>query len=399
MEQDTRKVVMVRFGEIFLKSEPVRREFLNRLRDNIRAGLKGMNADGTITITRSRILVSADSSVDLVSLLSRIFGIVDIAPVTCCGNSMDDLCTTAVKVARPHLAPRTRFAVRARREGVGGFTSQELAAEAGSRIIDAIPDLKVDLTAPQYEIFLEARTDGGLVYDTRIPGPGGLPYGTQGKAVALISAGIDSPVAAWLMMRRGVRLVSLHIDPGRFGGLDIGRNVQNNLVALSRWIPGLEMTLITISAEPFYQALMEISEPKLRCVICKRAMLELASRYAEKSGTFGIVTGDNLGQVATQTLHNLASISSGIAMPIYRPLIGYDKEEIIDLARKIGSFTSEPGDTSCRALPPRPVTRSDAGRIHACMEHPSIRSIMEEMLNSFTRTVIKNGVFQTVSGL
>jgi len=395
MEQDTRKVVMVRFGEIFLKSEPVRREFLNRLRDNIRAGLKGLNVEATITITRSRILVSSESPVDLVPMLSRIFGVIDIAPVTVCGNSMDDLCDTAIQVAQSHLMPHTRFAVRARREGVEGFSSQELAAEAGSRIIDAIPDLKVDLTAPEYEIFIEARKDRSMVYDTRISGPGGLPYGTQGKAVALISAGIDSPVAAWLMMRRGVRMIFLHIEPGKFGGEDIRRNLENNLAALSHWVPGLELPVITIPAEPFYQALMTLSEPKFRCVLCKRGMLELASRYAQKSGCDGIITGDNLGQVATQTLHNLAPISAGIEIPIYRPLIGYDKEEIITLARKIGSFSSEPGDTSCSVLPPRPVTRSDVHQIERLMEQASLGSVIEDILKFSSIKVIKNGIFQS----
>lgn len=397
MEQDTRKVVMVRFGEIFLKSEPVRREFLNRLRDNIRAGLKANNVEGSITITRSRVLVSTSSSVDLVPILSKIFGIIDIAPVIPCGTGMDDLCITAVRLAKTHLTPGTRFAVRARREGVEGFSSQELAAEAGSQIIDAIPDLKVDLTAPEYEIFIEARREeGGMVYDTRIPGPGGLPYGTQGKAVSLISAGIDSPVAAWLMMRRGVRMVFLNIDAGKFGGADIKRNLLNNLTALSHWIPGQDLTLITIPAEAFYQTLMGLSEPKLRCVICKRSMLELAAKYAERSGCDGIVTGDNLGQVATQTLHNLASISTGIPVPVYRPLIGYDKEEIITLARKIGSFSQEPGDTSCSVLPPRPVTRSDTDQIETCMMQVAMRSVISEALLGSTKTIIKNGEIQSV---
>jgi thiamine biosynthesis protein ThiI len=389
MEQDTRKVVMVRFGEIFLKSEPVRREFLNRLRDNIRSALKASNVDGSITITRSRILVNAESSEDLVLLLSRIFGLIDISPVTICGNSMDDLCDAALKVARFHLVPHTKFAVRARREGVDGFSSQELAAEAGSRIITAIPDLKVDLTTPEYEIFIEARKEGGMVYDTRIPGPGGLPYGTQGKAVSLISAGIDSPVAAWLMMRRGVRMVFLHIAPGKFGGTDIPKNMLNNLSALSRWVPGLELRLVTVPAEPLYQALMDLSEAKLRCVICKRAMLLLAEQYARDTGCDGIVTGDNLGQVATQTLHNLASISTGIGIPIYRPLIGYDKEEIISLARKIGSFSSEPGDTSCHALPPRPVTKSDTAQIEASLAQVSMKAVISDILSQATITKIK----------
>lgn len=396
MEQDTRKVVMARFGEIFLKSEPVRREFLKRLRENIHAGLKGIGVDGTITITRSRILVRSDKDADLISLLSRIFGIIDIAPVMTCESSMDELCETAVSLACSHLMPGTRFAVRARREGVEGFISQELAAEAGSRIIDAVSGLKVDLTTPEYEIFIEARKEGGIVYDTRIPGPGGLPYGTQGKAVSLISAGIDSPVAAWLMMRRGVKMVFLHIEPGRYGGPDIGQNLEKNLVALSHWIPGIELQAVTIPAEPFYQTLMEHSEPKLRCVICKHAMLELASQYAQKTGCEGIITGDNLGQVATQTLHNLGSISAGIKTPVYRPLIGYDKEEIITIARKIGTYSSDPGDTSCTVLPPRPVTKSEAGHIKEFMDRAFMEDIIREILKSPVKKIIKNGTIKNM---
>lgn len=396
MEHDTRKVVMVRFGEIFLKSEPVRREFLNRLRDNILAATKALGVDCAVTVTRSRILVSTDSSVELVPLLSHIFGIVDISPVILSDSTMDDLCDTAVRLAREHLSPETRFAVRARREGVEGFSSQELAANAGSKIIDVIPGLKVDLTDPVYEVFIEARTEGSMVYDTRIHGPGGLPYGTQGKAVSLISAGIDSPVAAWLMMKRGVKTVFLHIDPGRFGGSDISSNLMRNLFALSYWIPGQNLTLVTIPAESFYAALMDLPEAKLRCVICKRAMLEFAVNYAKKAGCDGIITGDNLGQVATQTLKNLASISTGIEMQIYRPLIGYDKEEIITLARKIGSFSSSPGDTSCQVLPPRPVTRSDADQISAGIEKVSLHNMMESLFSQARKIQIKNG--EIVSG-
>ncbi|WP_245920478.1 tRNA uracil 4-sulfurtransferase ThiI [Methanospirillum stamsii] len=395
MEQDARKVVMVRFGEIFLKSEAVRREFLNRLRDNIRAALKASGIDGTITITRSRVLVSTESPVDLVPVLSHIFGIIDIAPVTMTPSDMDGLCDAAALLAKKHLSPSTRFAVRARREGVEGFSSQELGAEAGSRIIDAIPDLKVDLTNPEYEVFIEARKGGSMVYDTRTPGPGGLPYGTQGKAVSLISAGIDSPVAAWLMMKRGVRMVFLHIAPGRFGGTDISKNLTSNLQALSRWTPGIELRLVTVKAEPLFQALMDLSDQKLRCVVCKRAMLLLAAEYAKEAGCDGIITGDNLGQVATQTLHNLAPISAGIDVPIYRPLIGYDKEEIITLARKIGSFSSEPGDTSCHVLPSRPVTKSDAGQIDACMDELSMNSIIRDILSQATIIKIKNEEIQS----
>lgn len=393
MEQDTRKVIMVRFGEIFLKSEPVRREFLNSLERNIRNAFSSTGAEVSVVITRSRLIVTTTGHDDPVSLLSRIFGIVDVSPVLVTGTSVDELCDTAVDLAKKHLSPSKRFAVRARRERVEGFSSQELAAEAGSRIIDSIPDLIVDLTTPEYEIFIEARYDGGMVYDTRIPGPGGLPYGTQGRAVALISAGIDSPVAAWLMMKRGVKMLFLHVDPGKFGGPDIRQNLMNNLKALSHWVPGRNLTLVSLPAEDLFQRIMSLSEPRFRCVICKRTMLEIGDAFAEKTGSAGIVTGDNLGQVATQTLVNLAPISAGIHTPIYRPLIGYDKEEIIALARKIGSFSAEPGDTSCNVLPPRPATKSEEDQIQKLMDEVKIREMIPALLEEGMRIKIKNGDF------
>jgi tRNA uracil 4-sulfurtransferase len=391
MNYDNCRTVMIRFGEIFLKSEPVRRDFLNRLRSNIILAFESDGSFVEVSITRSRIFVQTNSEFDPVPLLSRIFGIVDFSPVTVTGTSIDEICSAATELAKKHLKPFTHFAVRARRDGIKDYSSQELAAEAGSRIIDVVPDLTVDLTVPEYEVFLEARKEGGIIYDTRIKGPGGLPYGTQGKALSLISAGIDSPVAAWLMMRRGVKIVFLNIDSGGCGGIDIRKNLTNNIEALSRWAPGQTLNLITLPAENFYKHLMTISEPRYRCVICKRFMLEIASMIAEIYECEGIITGDNLGQVATQTLQNLTPISAGIKLPIYRPLIGYDKEEIISLARNIDTFCAEPGDTSCKVLPPKPATRSEFDRIEKIMNNFGIRSFIPLMLENGVKTKINSG--------
>jgi thiamine biosynthesis protein ThiI len=217
----------------------------------------------------------------------------------------------------------------------------------------------VNLTSPDYEIYLEARKEGGIAYDVRMPGPGGLPYGTQGSLAALLSAGIDSPVAAWLMMKRGVRVSLLHIDSGDYAGADCRKNVLRNLAALSEWTPGLVLPLTIINAQSFFDRLMADADPRYRCVLCKRGMIRLAELFASHRGAAGIITGDNLGQVATQTLRNMVTISSGVVMPVFRPLIGYDKEEIIAVARKIGTFSPAPGDTSCGVLPKKPATTSE----------------------------------------
>ncbi|MFH0966135.1 MAG: tRNA uracil 4-sulfurtransferase ThiI [Methanobacteriota archaeon] len=358
MESGRPGAIMVRFGELFLKSEPVRRQFMKVLIGNIRTALTSHHLNYTIEDNRSRIVVRTDDASHVIPILSRIFGVVDIAPAFLTQPTIEALSHVAADMGAEHLKPGMSFAIRARRDQVPGFSSQELGAEAGGAVIDRVPGISVDLTHPDYEIFLEARKEGGIAYDTRIPGPGGLPYNTQGSLLSLLSAGIDSPVASWLMMKRGVKVKFLYIDTGRYAGKDCYTNVLRNLSALSTWTPGLHLSLTVIHAEPFFERLMADAEPRFRCVLCKRGMLKMAAILAEKNGIPGIITGDNLGQVATQTLHNIITISSGVTIPVLRPLIGYDKEDIINLARRIGTFTQDPGDTSCGVVPPRPATAS-----------------------------------------
>jgi thiamine biosynthesis protein ThiI len=391
MESGRPGAVMVRFGELFLKSEPVRRRFMNILVRNIRAALTSHAIGYSIEELRSRILVRTDDSLSAIPVMSRIFGVVDIAPVFLAPASMENLCRLAADLGHQHLAPGMSFAIRARRDQVQGFTSQELGAEAGGAVIDRVPGITVDLTRPDYEIFIEARKEGGFVYDTRIPGPGGLPYGTQGSLLALLSAGIDSPVASWLMMKRGVTVRFLYIDTGRYAGRDCYANVIRNLSALSTWTPGLHLDLMVIHAQPFFDRLMADAEPRLRCVLCKRGMLRMASLFAEKAGCSGIITGDNLGQVATQTLHNIVTISSGIPLPVIRPLIGHDKEDIITLARKIGTFSQDPGDTSCSVVPPRPVTAAGKKIVERIEERLGTDGMFGDLITSGEMVRVFNG--------
>jgi thiamine biosynthesis protein ThiI len=370
---------MVRFGELFLKSEPVRRHFMKVLMANIRLALSGQDTDYQLEESRSRILVHTDDSALVIAILSRVFGVVDCAPAYCTDPTIEALSTTAEELGRQHLTQGMSFAIRARRDQVQGFTSQELGAEAGAAVLSAVPGIRVDLTRPEYEIFLEARKEGGIAYDTRIPGPGGLPYGTQGSLISLLSAGIDSPVAAWLMMKRGVSVRFLYVDTGRYGGPDCHANVLRNLAALSRWTPGIRLTLTIIRAEPFFARLMDDADPRYRCVLCKRGMLMLGSAAAGRMRILGLITGDNLGQVATQTLPNLVTISSAVHLPVFRPLIGLDKEEIIRIARKIGTFSSDPGDTSCGVVPPRPATSAERYVIEEIEKRIQCREMIDSL--------------------
>lgn len=395
MEHGRPGAIMIRFGELFLKSEPVRRQFMKVLIGNITVALSSNRIPAVIEDNRSRIVIRTDDIPAAIQVLSRIFGVIDIAPALLTDASVDALCRTAADLARSNLKPGMSFAIRARRDQVPGFTSQELGAKAGAAVLDIIPDAQVDLTSPDYEIFLEARKEGGIAYDSRIPGPGGLPYGTQGSLLSLLSAGIDSPVASWLMMKRGVKVGFLYIDTGVHAGTDCYSNVMRNLGALSRWTPGIPIKLTVIRAQPFFDHLMAVCEPRFRCVLCKRGMLMMAEACATEMRLPGIITGDNLGQVATQTLQNMVTISSMIATPIMRPLIGYDKEDIIALARRIGTFSSDPGDTSCGVVPSRPATTSDQRCIEQLEDLINAREIIASCIHSREQIVAFNGAIRT----
>jgi thiamine biosynthesis protein ThiI len=359
------EAVLLRYGELFLKSEPVKRQFITALLRNVGNALDAAGLDYRFEVHRGRILVYGDHPGEIARVTSRVFGLVDVAVSIVTAPDPAAVTRAAVALAATHLRAEGRFAIRARRQGVEGVNSQQLAARVGEAVMQAVPGVVVDLESPDYEIFVELRQFGGLVYDTRVPAPGGLPLGTQGKVLALLSAGIDSPVAAWLMMKRGCAVEALHVHTGRFAGRDTLETALRHLAALSRWCAGSPLRLHMIDAGDFYEAIVQDAEPRLRCVLCKRFMVKAASAMALRDGYLAICMGDSLGQVASQTLVNLAVVSEASAVPILRPLVAFDKEETIALAREIGTFEQAQGDLSCAAVPRRPATTSRLDILHA----------------------------------
>lgn len=350
------EAVMVRYGELFLKSEPVKRRFIAALAKNIRLALEAASIPHRIETPRGRVLIFGDNARGIVDITSRIFGVVGVSICSVTTPDIEGISRAAVERAEGRLKSGMTFAVRARRSGVEGFTSQELAGAVGYAVGQRFPGASVNLSDPDYEIFVEAKEFGGLVYDSRQDGPGGLPLGTQGTVMTLLSDGIDSPVASWLMMRRGCAMVHLHMRSGRFGGSDVEGTVFRHHAKLSRWTPGYPLDLLTVDMEPFFEALVQLKEPRYRCILCKRFMLKAASEVAERRGIYAIVSGDNLGQVASQTLANMAVVAPAATIPVLRPLLGFDKEEIVDRAKMIGTFDSVQGDLGCSLAPKHPST-------------------------------------------
>lgn len=386
------KLVMARYGELFLKSEPVKRHFIGMLLRNIGKALSASSLEYHFETPRGRILVHGDHPEEIAGVVCRIFGIVDVSICSGTSSRLEDICKEAVSLASEHLHPKMSFAVRAKRQQKTGPDSQELGALIGSAVYDHIPDLKVDLDTPEYELFVEVRDFGGLVYDRRIAGPGGLPWGTQGRVLALLSSGIDSPVASWLMMKRGCEITHLHLDAGRWAGKDVTKAAVENHRRLSLWCPGNELSMVIADSESLFDRMEDLHiAPRYRCVICKRFMQKVAGCLMAKEGALAVITGENLGQVASQTLANLSVISEAVAVPLLRPLITYDKEETIGLARRIGTFDAHPGDLSCRAVPSMPATAADLGSVKKCEKEMDIDEITRGTLASVRFVTALNG--------
>lgn len=388
-----KNAVMVRVGELWLKSEPVKRQFMKTLVSNLKMAMESEQVACKIEVYRGRIILHGDVNL-IADIASRVFGIVDVAQCIICENTPESIASAAISLAKEHLHAGMKFAVRARRQKheADGLTSQQLAAFVADRIWEHIPDFIVDLMHPEYEIFVESRDFGGIVYDKSLSGQGGLPLGTSGHCTVLLSSGIDSPVASWLMMRRGVLLTGIFADSGRLAGSATKELAKDNARILSKWCPGRTFPLWIINVEPFLLQMQKTCNRHYTCLFCKRFMMRIAEQIAIQNHFDGVVTGENLGQVASQTLQNMGVITASISsLPLLRPLLTYDKEEIIDLARKIGTFHESPGDTSCRAVPVKPATCSALSLIRSEEEKLNMSSFIDDALHTAELWVAKNG--------
>jgi len=341
---------LIRYSEIFLKSDPVRREWEKALTRNIREVLPGCR----IRSERGRIWIEGPVDRDR---LRRVFGIVSFSPVKRC--SLGDLNESLIDLCRKRGMEGLRtFGIRMRRVGTHPFTSQEKAVELGDLVRGEFPHLVVDLDQPDLELHVEIREDDCYLYTEVIQGAGGLPMGVEGSLVALVSGGIDSPVAAWMMMKRGCRIIPIFVALETFLDEDARERAEKVVGVLSMYQPGIRLRVIPDSyLACAREGLVRQGLEKYTCLICKRRMYRVAEAVAREEGSKGIVTGESLGQVASQTLDNLFVLNDAAGLPVYRPLIGLDKEEITRMAREIGTFGSSTARVQgCQAVPKKPST-------------------------------------------
>lgn len=363
--------VLVRYGEIALKDAWTRKSWERILASNIGFNLKEAGIDHRMSLERGRIFVATSDS-RAPQIVADVFGVVSASPVWTAKPDIEEVAKVASDIAAERR-PKS-FAIRSRRGG-GEISSTQIAVQVGSAVQERT-GAKVDLTDPELEIFVEAREKKVLVFTEVVKGVGGLPLGTQSKMLVLISGGIDSPVAAWMMMRRGTPVSLLYFDPRPY--VDALPQALKSAEALKRWTSGRKINFVMV---PIGRGLEKISgaEPRATCLLCRRLMYRIARMVMEEEEAFGVVTGYSLGQVASQTPANIMAEQSGIDLQVYHPLIAMDKSEIMDLARKIGTYRATADAGACSAAPKKPMTRAKAEEIREMETELGLEEIAREL--------------------
>jgi len=349
-------VVLVRYGEVTLKSPYVRELMEKKLIDHIKYVLRKHGYERVnIRLIPGRIFINnVDNAAEVANIVSKVFGVVSTSPAVEVRTEISEIKKSVVNYALEVLKENQSFAIRARRVKRFPITSKELEKILGAEVLDKLREkkLKVNLTSPDVTIYVEVRSRKTYIYHEVFDGVGGLPYGVEGKAISLVSGGIDSPVATWLIMKRGVKVIPVFFNGGSFTSREAVEKARTTIKILREWVPEDEFYFYEVSYGEALRTIVENVRPQLVCLACKRTMLKTAIELAKIEGAKAIVTGESLGQVASQTLDNIFAISYNLEYPILRPLIGLDKDEIVKLARKIGTYdVSSRNIIECRASP------------------------------------------------
>jgi thiamine biosynthesis protein ThiI len=343
-------------GELGTKARVTRAQFVTRLVRNLRGALARAGIEASVVRRHERVRVeAADPAAEAV--LARVFGLQSLSKVERRrGGSLDEVVAAGVELFRDAVRGR-RFAVRARRVGEArpAFTARDVDVALGEALRPLAA--RVDLDDPEVTVHLELYEGQAWFFRERVPGPGGLPLGSSGRAVALVSGGFDSAVAAWQIERRGVALEHVFCNLGG-AAHELGVLRVMKVVA-ERWSAGARSWLHAVDFAAVAAELRERTEPRYWQVLLKRQMLRAAERVARERHALAIVTGEAVGQVSSQTLGNLAVISQATTLPILRPLVGANKDEIIALAERIGTAPlSAVVQEYCAMVPRRPATHA-----------------------------------------
>ena len=355
-----REVLLVRFGEVHLKGAN-RPYFLRMLTENVRHSVKELGA--RVWLADSRIYVGeVDDVLEAAERVKRVFGVYSVSPAYEVEKDIDEIGRACVQM----MAGKTgSFKVLARRSDKHfPMNSNEIGAEMGHRVLEANPALTVDVHTPQIKLHVEVR-DKAYICCEEIMGAGGMPIGTGGRAALLLSGGIDSPVAGYSIMRRGVKIAAIHFESPPYTGERAKEKVLSLAKKLGEFQGGMQVAVV-----PFTKIQLEIHEKcpdELGTVLMRRFMMRIAERIAiESFKSQALITGENLAQVASQTMEALCCTDMVVNMPVFRPLIGFDKLDIIREAEKIDTYETSilPYEDCCTVFTPKlPKTKPTLGQV------------------------------------
>ncbi len=359
-------LILLKCGEISLKGLN-RPKFEQKLADNVAAALGSL---GRFSIKKSQSMLYVEpleSGIDMqeaVERLKKVFGIANICPAVRCEKDMESIKNTAVECMKNIDCAGRTFKVESKREDKKfPLNSPQISREVGGAILKNVSGLKVDVHNPDILVQVEVRGEA-YIFAEKFSGAGGMPVGSSGRAALLLSGGIDSPVAGWMIAKRGVKLDAVYFHSPPYTSERAKDKVVDLAKIVSRYSGPIKLHLV-----PFTEIQLAIYEkcpPKETTVLMRRLMMKIAQLWAEKDGARALITGEALGQVASQTLESLCVTDDAVTMPVFRPLIGFDKNDIVAIAKKIDTFNTSilPYEDCCTVfVPQHPVTKPEVQKM------------------------------------
>ena len=361
------EIFLLKLGEIILKGAN-KRQFENKLRQNIRRRMKAYgNFD--VYILQSTVYVEPeDDSADVEGAweaCKSVFGVNSICRCRPCEKNMDAIFAAVEEYLGDELDCARSFKVESKRSDKQfPMGSIAISQEIGGRLAEAHPGVAVDVHHPEYTVYVEVRDHAAYVHGPALPGAGGLPTGVGGRAMCLLSGGIDSPVSAYMMAKRGVEIESVHF----FSYPYTSQLAKDKVLELARLVTRYsgKMTVNIVSFTEIQEAIRDNCPEEYFTLIMRRFMMDISQRLAREDGCGALVTGENLGQVASQTMEAMTVTGAVVDMPVFMPLVGMDKEEIVTIARKIGTLETSilPYEDCCTVFTPKhPKTKPTLGQV------------------------------------
>ena len=388
-----KEIFLLKLGEIVLKGAN-KRQFEDKLRQNIRRRMKAYGNFDVYLMQSTVYVEPMDDEADIDGAWDachKIFGLVSLCRCRACEKDIDKIYDTIEEYLGDDLDCAASFKVESKRSDKRfPMTSIEISREIGGRLAEAHPNCTVDVRKPAYTVFVEVRDLAAYVHGPAEPGAGGLPTGVGGRALCLLSGGIDSPVAAYMIAKRGVEVECVHF----FSYPYTSQLARDKVMELARLVTAYcgRMTVNIVGFTQIQEAIRDNCPEEFFTLIMRRFMMEISQRIALGDGCGALITGENLGQVASQTMQAMQVTGAVVDIPIFMPLIGMDKEEIVTIARKIGTMETSvlPYEDCCTVFTPKhPKTKPTIGQLINAEKNLEREALIQQALETVEKITVK----------